>query len=121
MLEQLDSYDWECAFEYAGERPHGLGRKDIRAAHPMSQVSLAPFTREDVTEIRDIDEGEGDGEEWICVGLLKDGRWFSLVAGCCYTGWDCEASGGAAVAFQEDALLRFGLSVDERLRLGILL
>ena len=35
MLKQLDTYDWECAFNE--------GVANIRAAHPASIVSLATF------------------------------------------------------------------------------
>jgi len=120
MLKQLNDFDWQCAFEFASERTNGFGEANIRAAHPTSKVSLDTFTREDVTEICHIKDGENGGEDWLLVGLLKDGRWFTLVAECCYFGWD-QGGGAVAVASTYDTAIRFGLSVNERERLGIVL
>lgn len=64
MLEELESYDWECAFNEGG------------------------LDREDVASIIAMEEGENDGANWIMIGKLKDGRYFWLSAGCDYTGWD---------------------------------
>jgi len=114
MQTRLEDYDWECAFAYVSEA-------NIRAAHPTSKVFLVAFTRDDVVEIAHIEDGENDEKDWLCVGLLRDGRWFALAAGCDYTGWDCQASGGAAVGNTYEEVVRFGLSVDERSRLGITL
>jgi hypothetical protein len=122
MLQQLNNFDWQCAFEFAGERTeYQFGVANIRAAHPMSKVPLDPFSREDVEGIAHIAEGENDEKNWILVGLLKDGRWFTLDAGCCYTGWDCSGGGEAALATTYDGAVRFGLSAIARQRLGIVL
>jgi hypothetical protein len=93
MLSQLEGYDWQEAFAYAGEvRGEGeygcYGSANISEAIEDSGVPCDPFSREDVAEIVAMEDGENDGPDWIIVGRLNDGRWFSLSAGCDYTGWD---------------------------------
>jgi hypothetical protein len=40
-----------------------------------------------IAEVIAEEEGENDGNEWIAVAILKDGRVAHLSAGCDYTGW----------------------------------
>jgi hypothetical protein len=95
MLKELEGYDWERAFEYAGteerdEDSEAWGRYGCPNIDAVigDNVSMDEFVREDVVEIYGIEEGENDGPSWIVYGRLKDGRFFSLTAGCDYTGWD---------------------------------
>ena len=53
----------------------------VNPAPPHSRMSLEGFTIGDVVHIKHIREGEDDGADWICIGQLKDGRWFNLEAG----------------------------------------
>lgn len=117
MLKQLDDDDWKEAFGYAGE-PGTCGSPDIRAT-PISNVSVAPFTREDVAEIFAMEEGENDGPSWVIAGRLNDGRYFYLEAGCDYTGWDCRAGGSASVASSKEELISFAMTEDGRTRLKL--
>jgi hypothetical protein len=120
MLQQLDDYDWKYAFEYAGEPDtHLQSGPSLHAQPPGSEVSLEPFSREDVEEIIGIREGENDGYNWLCAGRLKDGRWFLLSAGCDYTGWDCQAGGETNVSESRELLLQYGTSEDEAKDLGL--
>lgn len=80
MLDRLVNIDWEEAFKEA--TCNGIG------AVINSNVPLDVFYREDVEKIFKIEDGESDGEDWIILGKLYDGRCFCLRAGCCYTGWD---------------------------------
>ena len=122
MDKRLDTYNWASAFEYAGEpydeerSGYGYGSADVRT-HPGSGVSTEPFGREDVVAIYQLIEGENDGPSWICVGLLRDGRFFVLEAGCDYTGWDCQAGGSAHVAATYEDAITFGLDDHGRSRL----
>lgn len=119
MLKELEGYDWKEAFGYAGESgtcASGGSRVD---SVPGATCSNTPFTREDVVKILAISEGENDGPDWICAGRLKDGRWFFLAAGCDYTGWDCQAGGNATVANTKKDLIRLGIGVEHRARLGL--
>ena len=84
-----------------------------------SDISLAPFGREDVKHIVAKDEGENEGPCWIICGRLNDGRWFYIEAGCDYTGWDCQAGGTAVVAKSKKSLIRFGLTQEARERMGL--
>lgn len=76
---RIRSYDWKEAFAYAvkpDECPPGTG------------IDRSGFTREDVAEVIAIDDGENDGQNWMGVFRLRDGRFAFLSAGCDYTGWD---------------------------------
>ena len=86
MNPALDDYNWAEAFGYAGA-PDRYG-EGLPVAVGDTDVSVAPFTREDVNVLKHAYEGEHDGDDWVCVGQLRDGRWFALNAGCDYTGWD---------------------------------
>jgi hypothetical protein len=88
MLECLDDYDWKEVFGYAGSEDaynHGLPKAVPFSSSPVDET---PFSREDVAEIIGIYEGENDEENWVIAGVLKDGRYFMIEAGCDYTGWD---------------------------------
>ena len=93
MLPELNDGNWAEAFGYAGE-PNTCGSANIKycentpRAIILSDVDRSPFTREDVVRILGLSEGKRDGEYWVGVFLLKDGRYASLRAGCDYTGWD---------------------------------
>lgn len=97
-IEELKaSYDWKEAFAYASD-----------------------FTIDDVAEIRNAIEGENDGDDWIIWGLLKNGGYFYLSAGCDFTGWDCQASGKSHVHPTEDELILLGMDRGARERFGLL-
>jgi hypothetical protein len=88
VLKELDNYDWEEAFGYAG--PDGsFGSHDApEPVPPGSTVSCAAVCREDVKKVIAISDGLRDEVDWLIVAVLKDGRYFALTAGCDYTGWD---------------------------------
>jgi len=109
MLSKLDTSDWKHAFEYASP-PY------IEPVPPTSDVSLTGFDRADVTGIAHIEEGEYDEDHWMCIGQLRDGRWFCLEAGCDRTGWDCRAGGWTTVSRTYAHLIRLGCSEDIRRR-----
>lgn len=115
MLKQLDNSDWCEAFGYAGEGGSWAGGAHVNPV-PGSQAGNEPFTRADVTMLLGLAEGDNDGPNWVCVGRLRDGRWFCLRAGCDNTGWSCSATGDASVAGTAAELLRLGMSADERAR-----
>ena len=79
------------------------------------------FTIDDVAEIHESDDGENDGPEWIMFGVLKDGRWFYLHAGCDYTGWDCQAGGNSFASTERDEVILMGMDFNARHRFGLLL
>lgn len=119
MLERLDDYDWREAFGAAGkERDTQLNGKPV-VVHFAKPVSVEPFDREDVAEIIAIDDGENDGENWLGVFRLKDGRFATIDAGCDYTGWGCREWGSAEVAGSLEEIIKLGLSNEQRNRLGL--
>lgn len=110
MKEELNNYDWEQAFAYAGESS-GYGSADIQT---INNCFRDGFTREDVIKIYNLDVGENDEKPWRIFGKLKDGRYFYLEAGCDYTGWDCQASGRAWVAKSKKEVIQHGMSQEAR-------
>lgn len=82
MLKELENTSWDSAFG-----PDGATADSPQATVPGDRVSLDPILLEDVIKIKHIREGENDGDPWLLVGEVKDGRWFFLSAWCDYTGW----------------------------------
>ena len=64
MLLELCDYDWREAHAYA------------------------TWEREDVARIIASECGENDGDSWLLLARLKDGKYAGLTAWCDYTGWD---------------------------------
>lgn len=116
MLKELDDYDWAEVF---GEGTGGNCAPIIPGYAPGETCNAETFSREDVSRIKGQSEGENDERDWIVWGELKDGRWFIAVGGCDYTGWDCQASNHGSVASTEAALIRFGMTSEQRERFGI--
>lgn len=85
--KELSGDDWREAFTYAGKE-HGRGRGTPERALPNDDILTTPFGRADVKCVIASAEGANDGENWVVVGELYDGRYFALSAGCDYTGWD---------------------------------
>lgn len=102
--------DWCNAFAFSA----AISRSPLDAA-----TSLDAFGLDDVSEVLAKIEGENDGPSWVCLGRLKDGRWFCLSACCDHTGWECQASGGAMVASTLTDLLKFCVTDDEAKRMEI--
>lgn len=110
LSELRDSYDWEQAFSVSS----------IRSATPWTVVDTSMPSSADVAEVIATEEGERDGAQWVGVFKLNDGRYVAVAAGCDYTGWDCQAGGEIMVANTREDILCFGMSDDERKRLGII-
>ena len=93
--EDLNTYDWRSAFDYA------------------------PFSTDDVAEILYYEEGYNDGDSWVGVFKLKDGKFGYVDAWCDYTGWDCRSGGDGGIADSFEELQRWQLTTVIRRRLGI--
>ena len=123
-----NDYNWCAAFQYAGDfEPDADGHDQYRMGEPSVSACFGtdtptdPVLRGDVTEIVASRYGEHDGDNWLIVVKLKDGRVAFLSAGCDYTGWDCQAGGHCIVDTDLQHLIRFGLGQDDRERLGLAL
>lgn len=117
MIKELNNCDWAEAFAYAGG--DGIGDPCIDAVMGDTEVSLSPFSRDDVVEIIGMSEGDYDGPDWLGVFRLQDGRFAFLEAGCDYTGWGCQAGGSACVSVSLSQLLQFGVGEDQLKRMGL--
>lgn len=96
MLERLQDDDWGEAFAYAPQ--------DV--------------SRESVVRIVGISDGYGDGDDWIGLFELADGRFMLLCAWCDYTGWDCQAGGDHAFFDTEKSAVQ-SLTDEQRNRLDL--
>ena len=85
LEELLQDGDW--AYVFADEDDGNVG-KETDPCPPDSDVDTSPPSRSDVEEIIAAANGENDGEEWIGVFKLKDGRFLLAAGSCDYTGWD---------------------------------
>lgn len=83
-VEQFkQDFDWQAAFRVAW-RDTGLGDYDPwddpppeKEDDPIEQVARVVATA----------NGEADGDDWLGVFEMKDGRFAVVRAGCDYTGW----------------------------------
>lgn len=121
MLERLDDYDWKEAFGAAGKEIGTQLNGVPVVVQFTAPVPTTPFSREDVQEIIAISDGENDGSNWLGVFKLNDGRYAVIDSGCDYTGWGCQEWGSAEVAGSLSDIIRFGLSNEQRSRLGLTL
>jgi hypothetical protein len=101
--------NWEYVFAYA-DKPELV---------PGSNCDTSRFTRDDVSEIIALADGENDGDNWLIVVKLKDGRVGFVSAGCDYTGWGCQESGSSKVANTLEQMAILGLSQDDRAKLKL--
>lgn len=116
MIAELEDYNWKNAF---GEDCITLRYDRTITYRNDESLSVEPFTREDVETLLHSAEGEHDGASWLAVGKLKDGRYFSIEAGCDYTGWDCQAGGSCSFSKTYEDVLKFGVEESDFERLGI--
>jgi hypothetical protein len=86
----LGGYDWPNVFKYATNERYEYGSGDpgdVPSPVPPGADVPIHFSILDVERIDKSVDGEGDSLDWVAIGVLKDGRWFSVSAGCDYTGW----------------------------------
>lgn len=121
MPSPLTGSNWENAFAFAGTEPMS-GNFGTPSSCGEPAVHETVFGLNDVAEvIGQWEHDDDDGWDGVAVVRLKDGRFASIAAGCDYTGWDCVANGAAKVAATRENIIRWGLSVNEREKLGLLL
>ena len=84
--ELLADADWCNVFADDGEYSGGNCDKHTDAVPPTPPDP--PPTRKDVVRILASRDGEPDGDDWIGVFELRDGRYLFARGGCDYTGWD---------------------------------
>lgn len=113
-LEELcESYDWGEVF---GDGSGGNCTQDVDS---LDGTDCSVCRREDVVSIIASMNGENDGDEWLGVFLLRDGRYLAASGSCDYTGWDCQAGNTLTVASSLYSLIASGLTPEQCLRLGI--
>lgn len=79
IQKRLGCYNWEHIFEHYTSIP------DL--CPPGAEINGSRFAKEDVERIIAIVEGENEGDSWVGVFHLRDGRYATVEASCDYTGW----------------------------------
>lgn len=122
----LKDYDWCHVFACANDGRYRseytrAGEWDVEpnlSSKPSlvldAKCSAETFWCEDVAAIFDSRPGEHDGAHWLIAGVLNDGRFFFIEAGCDYTGWGCQSSGSAWVSDSLRALYHHGMTDEAR-------
>lgn len=116
LPEILTDYDW---IEVFGEGTGGNTDKKTDPCPPGAEINLTAPLLADISEVIAAVNGENDGAEWVGVVRLQDGRFCVAEGSCDYTGWDCRAGNHLQVAATLDDAIRFGLSDEQRTRLGV--
>ena len=83
LPDLLNSYDWEEVF---GEGSGGNCDGTIQVVPPGAPVDSSGVSRAMVAEVIATVNGENDGEQWVGLFLLNDGRYLVAEGGCDYTG-----------------------------------
>lgn len=116
LPELLTDYDWSEVF---GEGSGGNCDRTIQVVPPGAAVDSSGISRAMVVEVIAAVNGENDGDQWVGLFLLNDGRYLVAEGGCDYTGWDCQAGNSLCVAGSLEDAIKYGLNSEQQSRLGI--
>lgn len=116
LSELVNDYDWSEVF---GEGTGGNCDGTIQVVPPGAKVDSSGVSRAKVVEILAAVNGENDGEQWVGLFLLDDGRYLVAEGGCDYTGWDCQAGNSLCVDGSLEDAIKYGLNPEQQKRLGI--
>lgn len=105
-------YDWQEVF---GEIS-GWGIQEVES---LDGTPTTPVLRADVVEVLASVNGENDGDNWICIVRLADGRFACCEGGCSYTGWGFDSHNTITVAGSLESLIESGVTPEWCIRLGI--
>ena len=106
IIDMKDDYNWKEVF--------GVGDHMEQSIESVDDCPTDQFEMDDIKFVVASREGENDGEDWVAVCQLYDGRWLAAYGGCCYTGWDCQAGIDLMVSYTFDDACRFGLTSEHR-------
>lgn len=113
-IEQIQNdYDWQEVF---GE---GTGGNCTQEVDSHDGTATDPVLRANVVEVLASVNGENDGDSWICIVRLNDGRLACCEGSCDYTGWDCSANNTITVASSFASLIESGVTPEWCRRLDI--
>lgn len=99
--------DWRSAFQEAINGCDCEYDDRSEAISPVSEVLYAA-------------EGENDENEWLAIVKWdgSEGQFAVIAAGCCYTGWDCQA-GGTIEFYETLGMATTDLTPEQCTRLGL--
>jgi hypothetical protein len=110
LEELVNDYDWRQVFCESGTPDTIPDNIEI----DTSRIYIY-----DVIEIIAAVNGQNDGEDWVGVFKLKDGRYIKASGWCDYTGWDCQSGTSLEIAESLEDIVKFGLTQGEKERLGL--
>lgn len=104
-LEEIQSSrDWAEVF---GEDSSGETTQDVES---LDGTPTSLVLRTDIAQVLASANGENDGDDWLGVFILKDGRYLAAQGWCDYTGWDCRGGNQLTVASSLGSLIETGLT-----------
>ncbi len=109
MDKRLDNEDWYHIFEHYSKPTHVLTRTERKNI----------YSRDDIDEVLYLVDGWNDGDAWIGVFKMVDGKYMNIRAYCDYTGWGCQEGGSSDYGDTIDHVIHFGLTLEERGILGL--
>jgi hypothetical protein len=116
MDDRLKDYNWEHIF--GDDRDEKYSEGYSAPTHVRTKEQHREYHRSDVAHIIAIEDGENDGDDWLGVFEMTDGKFLVIRAGCDYTGWGCREGGSSDLADTLEDAIAFGLTVGERDRLA---
>lgn len=117
-LEMIQTdYDWTEVF---GQGTGGKCNQQTDDCPPGIEIDLTPPKLSDILEIIAASNGQNDEQSWVGVFRLKDGQFLLAEGSYDYTGWDCQAANELEVSHSLDDLLQFGLTNEDKIRLGFM-
>lgn len=116
LPDLLTDYDWSEVF---GEGDGGNCDGPIQVVPPGANVASTGVSRAMVAEVIASVNGYNDGDQWIGLFRMTDGRFLVAEGGCDYTGWECRAGNSLCVAASLADAVKYGLNPEQQARLGI--
>jgi hypothetical protein len=88
---------WAGAYDWGDSLDKTFPGQDAQDfSYACSYNDSGPTADKRVLDLRMIVQGENEGADWIWMVRFETDRyepeWWVMVAGCDYTGWDCQSS-----------------------------
>ena len=93
VIKLVGSEGWKGAYAVGKEWVAKFPDQDADELAYCMEYNEHPLKQDDsITKIMMLNQGERDGSYWIWYVSVNHGQYlYVVVAGCDYTGWDCQA------------------------------
>lgn len=112
IQELFQQYGFSDTFEMA--------RGSLKKVDNNEDISTKSIGIGDIESVIAYDEGQNDGENWIFILKIYDGRYVFMSAGADYTGFGCQQwINNSDISYSLATLINFSLTDEDRSRLNI--